>query len=280
MVKINKVKSTFMALVCLFLFLTSTCFAEGENNSNSVSDISSNVNSLGTRKWGSLYVVFPHFLLNCYYKVCKRKCHNFYEGDNYLYNLVFNFLPCFVIEYKKNLIKKLALCILLNFNDTRLIYNHKKDDTKDKDIYYSFSVDLSLEYVYCGNNNYSISLSFSPIGLCLPHDESGSYKYKQKCKQRVRNETMNKHIIKDVTYLIYTLDYFFKFGFTLFKFEDKNLGYYINYLKFEFPYACFCCRKNTCDSIVMIITQSLLSFEFGFNICRLIDKKKVKTSEL
>lgn len=218
-----KVKSSFSILTCLFL--TSTCFADKDDNS--ISDVSSNVNSLNTRKCGSLYISFPHVSYPNLYKS--------YEECFFL------FFPSCIVEYKYFFTNVFAFSGRVDLNNSKFLPRpyYVGDRTY-------FSIVFSLELIYKRKGNKIFSGSFFPIGFCYPFNN------------------YDKFVVKNI----------FICGFTVLKYENKKTGLYINFCHNLLPLYSIC--KCCCDLsyLLELFLSGILSIEFGFNIFRIIDKKK------
>ena len=230
-----KLKFGFIALslkVCLFFALTVTCFSYNKI-SDSISDVSSKVDSLDAKKWGSVYVSFPHLSL----------------GNIFSHDRCWAFFLSFVFEYKKYVSKKIALGVKFNINNIECLFIIAENGLAS-----CLSIVPCLYWVYSKKGNNVYSGSFSPIAFHFFVKEG-----------------------KDKLSMKEYLPFIFNFGFTLLKYENIKNGLYINVFNYHLPYYSFYRCRNLEKFCSTLIAQTL-SIEFGFNICRVIGKKKTKVS--
>ena len=133
---------------------------ENSSNSGVEKDILINKNNWNTRKWGNLYFLFPHFILNL---------AKIGEGLSFAGKLekhsrkIFNFIASGVIEYKYMFHKYCGINVRLNLNNTEVYSNNS-----------FFSFEPSLEWIYGRKGKHIFSGSFSPLGGALMQNNDGS----------------------------------------------------------------------------------------------------------
>ena len=202
-----------------------------ENSSNSTveENILINKNDWNTRKWGSIYFLFPHVSVfnNIVFKndgglSCKGAletgCGKF-----------FNFIASAVVEYKYMFHKSYGLNVRLNLNNFEIYFCGGGS---------FFSLELSLEWIYGRKGKKIFSGSFSPLGFAYVQDKDGN-RVKNFCKE------------------------FLNFSFMLLKYEyDRR--FYLNFGKIKTTWYDL---KNICNGKLWgNIVFNLVSIEFGLNI--------------
>ena len=267
----GKLKYLYFSIY-LVLSLTSTSFSY-DKTANSISDVSSNVNSLDTRKWGSLYVSFPQISGGNLYCCLFAEHSKLYPRGHYkLYRWFFSF----VFEYKKYISKKIALGVKFNINNTKVLSfekkkmkiqkndnkkeliqineqgvqknneEEKKNEEEDEEIdlfcHSNSSIIFCLNWVYFKKGNNVYSGSFSPIGFHF---------------LKINNWKKKSPTI-------------YSFGFTLSKYENIKTGFYMNAFNFLLPWSVFNLYYKKHFKFCIPLLLNLCSFEFGFNICRVI----------
>ena len=112
-----------------------------------------NKNSLNTRKWGSIYLLFPY--LSAANIIGKIKENAFFKW-NYFLNLIFSF----IVEYKYMFDENLGINVRLAINNTEII----------NEFPVFFSLTPSIEWVYGRKGKKIFSGSFSPLDLKMGKD--------------------------------------------------------------------------------------------------------------
>ena len=243
------------------------------NEKSSISTVEENVlinkNNWNTRKWGSIYFLFPHLSAG---NISKFPNHNSIFGIlNNKWGILFNFLLSVVIEYKYMFHKKCGINISLNLNNTNYFYgkfyyskekqNKTEQEMNDENghlpkktwIYYKslsfFSLDFSLEWIYKRQGKKIYSGSFCPISISKLKVEHLDYK---------------------------NYDYLF-WGFTLLKFE-YNRCFYLNCGKIKSRWSVFKKEEifKNIEARFFCVILNLISIEIGLNIIVVNDWRKKK----
>ena len=210
-----------------------------ENSSKSV--VEENVliskNDWNTRKWGSIYLLFPHLsLTNIFCKLFKKRlsCGGQLKRR---WEKILNFIFSAVIEYKYMFFKCCRINVRLNLNNFEGYPN---------DSISFFSLEPSLEWIYGRKVKHIFSGSFSPLGFAYVQDDNGS-----RAKDFIKN--------------VWTL------GFVLLKYEyDRR--FYLNFGKIKTTWYSL---KDICaGNFWTCIVYNLLSIEFGLNIIGVHDWRK------
>ena len=221
------------------------------NENSSISTVEENVlinkNNWNTRKWGSIYFLFPH--LSCFNIVCKLasvtksaasmaeddSSVSFWGKEKRMPLQYLNFLLSGIVEYKYMFHKYCGINVRLNLNN---LENYQNCDNS------FFSLESSLEWIYGRKGKHIFSGSFSPFGVAYAQKEDGS-RADDFCKE------------------CWTL------GFVLLKYEyDRR--FYLNFGKVKI--AWYSLKDISWKDIGLF----LLSIEFGLNIIGVNDWKKGK----
>ena len=232
---------------CILCFANAANLATDEdfNNENSLnSEVEENVlinkNNWNTRKWGSIYFLFPHLsVLNIILKITSATKSAAIKRENdssiSFYGLVkqmplrfLNSLLSGVVEYKYMFHKYCGINIRLNLNNLEI----------PRDSFSFLSLEPSLEWIYGRKGKHIFSGSFSPLGFAYVQQDNGS-----RAKDFIKN--------------MWTL------GFVLLKYEyDRR--FYLNFGKIKTTWYRL---KDICeDDFGKCIGCNLLSIEFGLNI--------------
>ena len=201
-----------------------------------------NKNNWNTRKWGSIYFLFPHLS----FPNMLRFTDKFYLSQKIKSSpgkLIIFFLSG-VVEYKYMFHRKLGINVRLNLNNLELFCVN---------LLSLLSFDCSLEWIYARKGKHIFSGSFSPIGLGL--------------MQRL---DFGKFVDEMCTRM-------WTWGFMLLKYEyDRR--FYLNFGKFKANWF-FC--EGIPPVLLLTLCANLLSLEFGLNIIGVNDwrKKKMKKEE-
>ena len=225
------------------------------NENSSISTVEENIlinkNNWNTRKWGSIYFLFPH--LSCLNIVCKltsvTKSENsikeadssmsFWGKEKRMPLQYLNFLLSGIVEYKYMFHKYCGINVRLNLNNFEACTMNNGS---------FFSLEPSLEWIYGRKGKHIFSGSFSPFGFAYVQEKDGS-----------RDNDFCKKCLS--------------FGFVLLKYEyDKR--FYLNFGKV----------KKMWDLLKYVgapdywenIGYNLLSIEFGLNIIGVNDWRKRK----
>ena len=205
-------------------------------------DSSINKNNWNTRKWGSIYFLFPHLSLdNIYGKiVSKRSCKGNLETNR---GKIFNFIASGVIEYKYMFHKYCGINVRFNLNNFEIYLNKNS---------YFFSLETFLEWVYGRKVKRIFSGSFSPLGCAIVQKENGS---------------SADDFIKNMWTLC----------FVLLKYEyDRR--FYLNFGKVKTTWYGL---KDICgDNFLIGIGMNLISIEFGLNIIGVNDWRKKRKGNI
>ena len=210
---------------------------ENSSNSGVEENVLINKNNWNTRKWGSIYLLFPHLsLTNIYCKLFGKRlsCGGQLERR---WEKILNFIFSAVIEYKYMFHKYCGINVRLNLN------NLEACQAKERSF---FSLETSLEWIYGRKGKHIFSGSFSPLGFAIVQKDNGS------CADDFCKEC-------------WTL------GFVLLKYEyDRR--FYLNFGKIK---KNWCSLKDICKGDFWKgIVINLVSIEFGLNIIGVNDWRK------
>ena len=229
---------------------------DSDNKKISISTVEENVlitkNNWNTRKWGSIYFLFPHLsILNIICKIAsvtKSTEHMGEKGSSLSFFgkvkqkplRYLNSLLSGVVEYKYMFHKYCGINVRLNLN------NLEACQTKEG---FFFSLESSLEWIYGRKGKHIFSGNFSPLEFAFVENNAGSWAddFWKKC---------------------------WTWGGVLLKYEyDRR--FYLNFGKVKIMwYNLKDIRKE-----VLSIVANLLSIELGLNIIGVNDwRKKRKES--
>ena len=138
---------------------------ENSSNSGVEENVLINKNNWNTRKWGSIYLLFPHLsLTNIYCKLFGKRlsCGGQLERR---WEKILNFIFSAVIEYKYMFHKYCGINVRLNLNNL--------EGCSDDSISF-FSLEPSLEWIYGRKGKHIFSGSFSPLGFAIVQKDNGS----------------------------------------------------------------------------------------------------------
>ena len=201
---------------------------KNSSNSGVEENVLINKNDWNTRKWGNIYILFPHLsYFNIYFKIidvglsCKGKIG---KGGK----RILNFILSGVIEYKYMFHKYCGINVRLNLNN---LEGYPSDSIS------FFSLEPSLEWIYGRKGKHIFSGSFSPLGFAYVQKDDGN-----------------------------RVDDFFKnmltLGVVLLKYEyDRR--FYLNFGKVKTAWYGL---KDIKDDFCTFIGFNLASIEFGLNI--------------
>ena len=201
---------------------------KNSSNSGVEENVLINKNDWNTRKWGNIYILFPHLsYFNIYFKIidvglsCKGKIG---KGGK----RILNFILSGVIEYKYMFHKYCGINVRLNLNNLEILGNQSLS---------FFSLETSLEWIYGRKGKHIFSGSFSPLGFAYVQKDDGN-----------------------------RVDDFFKnmltLGVVLLKYEyDRR--FYLNFGKVKTAWYGL---KDIKDDFCTFIGFNLASIEFGLNI--------------
>ena len=216
---------------------------ENFSNSGVEENVLINKNNWNTRKWGSIYLLFPHLsLTNIYCKLFGKRlsCGGQLERR---WEKILNFIFSAVIEYKYMFHKYCGINVRLNLNNL--------EGCSDDSISF-FSLEPSLEWIYGRKGKHIFSGSFSPFGVA----------YVQKIEGSRAND-----FIKNM----WTL------GGVLLKYEyDRR--FYLNFGKVKTAWYSLkdICKKNFWIDIGL----NLVSIDFGLNIIGVNDWRKKRKENI
>ena len=235
---------------CILCYANAANLATNEdfNNENSSKSIIEenvliNKNDWNTRKWGSIYFLFPHL---SYYDILFKKPKDCFSCRGKLekgYVKIFNFIASAVVEYKYMFHKYCGINIRLNLNNL-------KGGLGENTSFFSF--EPSLEWIYGRKGKHIFSGSFSPLGFAIVQKNNGN-------------------LINDFCKKCWTFDFVFL------KYEyDRR--FYLNFGKIETTWYSL---KNMCNKIFWkSIVRNLISIEFGLNIIGVNDWRKKRKENL
>ena len=217
---------------------------KNSSNSGVEENVLINKNDWNTRKWGNIYILFPHLsYFNIYFKIidvglsCKGKIG---KGGK----RILNFILSGVIEYKYMFHKYCGINVRLNINNFEILGNQSLS---------FFSLEPSLEWIYRRKGKHIFSGSFSPWGFAYVQDSEG-----QRAEDFIKN--------------VWTFDFVFL------KYEyDRR--FYLNFGKIKTAWYGL---KDIKDIFCTFIGYNLASIEFGLNIIGVNDwiKKKIENIEI
>ena len=216
---------------------------EISSNSKVEENILINKNNWNTRKWGSIYFLFPHL---SFFNIINKNVDNYsFRGEiEKGWVKIINFIASGVIEYKYMFHKYCGINVRLNLNNSEVV--------KEKRFSY-FSLEPSLEWIYGRIGKHIFSGSFSPLGFAIVQKNDGS---------RV-NDFCKKYL---------TL------GFGLLKYEyDRK--FYLNFGKVKTNWYTSLTHIGD-GEFWMCILFNLASIEFGLNIIGVNDWRKKRKENL
>ena len=210
---------------------------ENFSNSGVEENVLINKNNWNTRKWGSIYLLFPHLsLTNIYCKLFGKRlsCGGQLERR---WEKILNFIFSAVIEYKYMFHKYCGINVRLNLN------NLEAYPTEERSF---FSLETSLEWIYGRKGKHIYSGSFSPWGFAIVQKDNGSCAddFCKKCW------TLGGILLK----YEYDRRFYLNFG------KVKTTWYSLNDI----------CEENFWKAII----RNLVSIEFGLNIIGVNDWRK------
>ena len=215
---------------------------EISSNSKVEENILINKNNWNTRKWGSIYFLFPHL---SFFNIINKNVDNYsFRGEiEKGWVKIINFIASGVIEYKYMFHKYCGINIRLNLNSFEVF---------EKIIFSFFSFAPSLEWIYGRKGKHIFSGSFSPLGFAIVQEYDGS-----------------------------PVDDFFKkcwtLGFVFLKYEyDRR--FYLNFGKIEKKW--YLLKFVYVPDYWVNIGFSLVSIEFGLNIIGVNDWRKKRKENL
>ena len=216
---------------------------ENSSNSGVEENVLINKNNWNTRKWGSIYLLFPHLnLTNIYCKLFGRRlsCGGQLERR---WEKILNFIFSAVIEYKYMFHKYCGINVRLNLNN---LEGYPSDSIS------FFSLEPSLEWIYGRKGKHIFSGSFSPFGVAYVQKFGGS-----RANDFIKN--------------MWTL------GGVLLKYEyDRR--FYLNFGKVKTAWYSLkdICKKNFWIDIGL----NLVSIDFGLNIVGVNDWRKKRKENI
>ena len=216
---------------------------ENFSNSGVEENVLINKNNWNTRKWGSIYLLFPHLsLTNIYCKLFGRRlsCGGQLERR---WEKILNFIFSAVIEYKYMFHKYCGINVRLNLNN---LEGYPSDSIS------FFSLEPSLEWIYGRKGKHIFSGSFSPFGVAYVQKFGGS-----RANDFIKN--------------MWTL------GGVLLKYEyDRR--FYLNFGKVKTAWYSLkdICKKNFWIDIGL----NLVSIDFGLNIIGVNDWRKKRKENI
>ena len=229
------------------------------NENSSISTVEENIlinkNNWNTRKWGSIYFLFPH--LSCLNIVCKltsvTKSENsikeadssmsFWGKEKRMPLQYLNFLLSGIVEYKYMFHKYCGINVRLNLNNFEACTMNNGS---------FFSLEPSLEWIYGRKGKHIFSGSFSPLGFAIVQKDDGN----------PVNDFCKKCLI---------------LGFMLLKYEyDRR--FYLNFGKIKT--AWYDLKNIRTIDFWGFNGCNLISIEFGFNIVGVNDWRKKRKENI
>ena len=227
---------------------------ENSSNSEVEKNVLINKNNWNTRKWGSIYFLFPH--LSCFNIVCKLasvtksaasmaeddSSVSFWGKEKRMPLQYLNFLLSGIVEYKYMFHKYCGINVRLNLNNLEV---YSKNNLS------FFSLEASLEWIYGRKGKKIFSGSFSPLGFAIVQEEDRSL-VDDFCKK------------------------WLTWSFVLLKYEyDRR--FYLNFGKIKTTW--YNLKDISEENFGKSIVLNLVSIEFGLNIIGVNDwikKRKPK----
>ena len=216
---------------------------EISSNSKVEENILINKNNWNTRKWGSIYFLFPHLSgYNILSKIIGKDCFSFRGKTEEGWKKILNFIASGVIEYKYMFHKYCGINVRLNLNNTEVYSNNS-----------FFSFEPSLEWIYGRKGKHIFSGSFSPWGFAIAQKDDGD-------------------LVDDFCKRCWTL------GFVLLKYEyDRR--FYLNFGKIKTTWNLLE-HVGAPDFWIWFIGLNLVSIEFGLNIIGVNDWRKKRKENI
>ena len=208
------------------------------NNSRVEENVLTNKNNWNTRKWGSIYFLFPHLTYwSIYHKFTIeeniKKTSSFIGPIERKFLRILNFILSGIVEYKWMFHKYCGINVRLNLNNIEAYYSI----TKTKDCVSFFSLDISFEWIYRRKNKHVWSGSFSPIGLAFVQAKK-DFEQMFVVKDNINHKQITEDDIEVVKFNVKIgnklLD-MWTFGFVLLKYEYGNV-FYMNLFKIKGSY--------------------------------------------
>ena len=165
-----------------------------------------------TKKWGSIYLLFPYLSYWNFYEKFGTFKEIDYCSPSFIGNInrtslkILNFLLSGIVEYKWMFHKNCGINFRLNLNNIESYYSVEEDG----DYMSFFSLDISFEWIYRRKNKHVWSGSISPIGFAFVQKTDGE-------------DSDTK--LRDMC----------TFGFVLLKYEYGNV-FYMNLFKIKGSY--------------------------------------------
>ena len=226
-----------------------------------------------TKKWGSIYLLFPYLSYWNFYEKFGTFEEISYCSPSFIGNInrtslkILNFLLSGIVEYKWMFHKNCGINFRLNLNNIEAYYNF----SQTIDIISFFSIDVALEWVYRRKNKHIYSGSFSPIGFAfLQRTDLGE----------VENRWSNMFTC---SFIFLKYEYMGIFYFNFFKIKGSYFAFYKLYqlLKILNQFFINCNEKKEewkKYDFGGAILMNGFSLEFGLNIIGLYDwiKRKIK----
>ena len=197
------------------------------NNLNNIEEeesFSIKLEKWNTKKWGSLYLLFPYLSFWNFYEkfgtfeYIKNFSPSFIGNTNRTSLKILNFLLSGIIEYKWIFHKNCGFNFRLNLNNIEAYYSF----SQDIDIVSFFSIDVSIEWVYKRKNRKIWSGSFSPIGFAFLQKTDLS---------EVENRWRNMFTC---SFIFLKYEYMGIFYFNFFKIKGSYFAFYNLYQIFNF----------------------------------------------
>ena len=163
------IKKLTFCILCLVNAANLATDEDFNNENSSISgvekDILINKNNWDTRKWGSIYFLFPH-LSSCNIIIKNENEGWYFKGKiGTDWGKFFNFIFSGVIEYKYMFHKYCGINVRLNLNN---LENYQNCDNS------FFSLESSLEWIYGRKGKSIFSGSFSPFGFAIVQKNNGN----------------------------------------------------------------------------------------------------------
>ena len=295
---------------CVLFFTHAINSAEEDNSDNkkfSIStvegDSSINKNNWNTRKWGSIYFLFPHLgVSNSWFKFGEQ-ISIFGTLEN-RWEILFNFLLSGVIEYKYMFHKKWGINIRLNLNNlerigfltkTFLIYKKKRMSKRQHSLICTMYSKIKLDHneklkekdpisinIETGYTCFSLEFSFEKIwGKKIVHTNEGIIEMVYSSSFSPIGfafHVISFDAIKDIKF---TEKVIFTGTFILLKIEFSKVSF-LNFgkIKFNWHTLPYLCEFGNLKNFFIDLLFNFFSLEFGINIINNKNDQKKSNDEI
>ena len=276
---------------------------ENSSNSGVEKNVLTNKNSLNTRKWGSIYFLFPQFSVpNVWFKLGEQ--YSILGKLENKWGIMFNWLFFGGLEYKYMFHKKWGINIRLNLNNlerigfltkTFLIYKKKRMSKRQHSLICTMYSKIKLDHneklkekdpisinIETGYTCFSLEFFFEKIwGKKIVHTNEGII-------EMVYSSSFSPigfafHVIsfdnrKDIKY---TEKVIFTGTFILLKIEFSKVSF-LNFgkIKFNWHTLPYLCEFGNLKNFFIDLLFNFFSLEFGINIINNKNDQKKSNDEI